>query len=362
MKSRCEQISNTESQPRPSCVVLASRSRPVSFHGLSLFLYLFSPPFSAALLAGATGIPDFRTPGTGLYSQLEEYGACSQLTNANLPPANTIAPPTNAIAPPTNAIVPPPTPLCRQPTPLCRQGLPTPESVFQLEFFKDNPVPFCTLARELFPGQHKPTATHAFLRLLQDKGLLLRCYTQNIDTLERVAGIAPENLVEAHGSFGSASCVECQTAVALQTYRDQIDQSATPHCGCTLNIPPPIAPPAEAAVAAAREGLAVAVAGKAGKSMMDMPLAQYMDLGMAVSRAQSHLDGIEAVVAEHPAKQMAWEAGPKTRVCPGLVKSDIVFFGEKTAVGSGKSCLSAVLPLPVCCPSLTFHCRFNAFH
>ena len=37
---------------------------------------------------------------------------------------------------------------------------------------------------------------------------LLRCYTQNIDTLERVAGVAPERLVEAHGSFGDVRCIE----------------------------------------------------------------------------------------------------------------------------------------------------------
>ena len=33
-------------------------------------------------------------------------------------------------------------------------------------------------------------------------GRLLRNFTQNIDTLERVAGIPAEKLVEAHGSFG----------------------------------------------------------------------------------------------------------------------------------------------------------------
>ena len=44
-------------------------------------------------------------------------------------------------------------------------------------------------------------------RLLEEKGLLLRHYTQNIDTLERVAGISGEHLVEAHGTFHSAHCI-----------------------------------------------------------------------------------------------------------------------------------------------------------
>ena len=39
------------------------------------------------------------------------------------------------------------------------------------------------------------------------QGLLLRHYTQNIDTLERAAGIDPELLVEAHGTFATAHCI-----------------------------------------------------------------------------------------------------------------------------------------------------------
>lgn len=41
------------------------------------------------------------------------------------------------------------------------------------------------LAKELYPGNYRPNVTHYFLRLLHDKGLLLRLYTQNIDGLER---------------------------------------------------------------------------------------------------------------------------------------------------------------------------------
>ena len=35
-------------------------------------------------------------------------------------------------------------------------------------------------------------------------------------------------------------------------------------------------------------------------------------------------------VATYLARRKAWADAPKTRMCPGLVKSDIVFFGEKT--------------------------------
>lgn len=36
------------------------------------------------------------------------------------------------------------------------------------------------------------------------------CWTQNIDTLERAAGVPGEKLVEAHGSFASQRCIECK--------------------------------------------------------------------------------------------------------------------------------------------------------
>ncbi|KAJ3082352.1 NAD-dependent protein deacetylase sirtuin-2, partial [Rhizoclosmatium hyalinum] len=43
--------------------------------------------------------------------------------------------------------------------------------------------------------------------LLSNKNLLLRNFTQNIDTLERITGINPSYIIESHGSFASASCI-----------------------------------------------------------------------------------------------------------------------------------------------------------
>ena len=126
--------------------------------------------------------------------------------------------------------------------------LPSPEAVFSIDFFDTNPKcgamciscvvrvppacalcwpcvslvraihhahrngagrPFFMLARELYPGRFEPTRTHYFLRLLAEKGLLRRLYTQNIDTLETVAGVPADSLVEAHGSFAAARCRAC---------------------------------------------------------------------------------------------------------------------------------------------------------
>jgi NAD-dependent SIR2 family protein deacetylase len=49
--------------------------------------------------------------------------------------------------------------------------------------------------------------SHYFLRLLEQKNILLRLYTQNIDALERIAGVDPDLLIEAHGSFNTAHCL-----------------------------------------------------------------------------------------------------------------------------------------------------------
>ncbi|NXE02549.1 SIR2 deacetylase, partial [Chaetorhynchus papuensis] len=135
-------------------------------------------------ISTSAGIPDFRSPGTGLYSNLQSY------------------------------------------------NLPYPEAIFEIGFFKKHPEPFFALARELYPGQFKPTVCHYFMRLLQDKGLLLRCYTQNIDTLERVAGLDPELLVEAHGTFFTSHCLRpsCRQRYGLAWMRERIFSSLVPKC------------------------------------------------------------------------------------------------------------------------------------
>jgi NAD-dependent histone deacetylase SIR2 len=50
---------------------------------------------------------------------------------------------------------------------------------------------------------------------------LLTNFTQNIDNLEGHAGILPEKLIQCHGSFATASCVECKYKVrGEEIYKD----------------------------------------------------------------------------------------------------------------------------------------------
>jgi NAD-dependent deacetylase sirtuin 2 len=124
--------------------------------------------------AGAStnaGIPDFRSPETGLYANIKRF------------------------------------------------NLPYPEAIFDLEYFARDPRPFYSLCREMWPGRFYPTAAHRFVRTLQDRGLLLRCYTQNIDGLESLAGIADDKLVCAHGSFEDAHCISSGRRVPIAELR-----------------------------------------------------------------------------------------------------------------------------------------------
>ncbi len=68
---------------------------------------------------------------------------------------------------------------------LAEYDLPDPTAVFDIGFFAYNPKPFFKLAKELYPGNYQPNIVHHFIKLLHDKGVLLRMYTQNIDALER---------------------------------------------------------------------------------------------------------------------------------------------------------------------------------
>ncbi|XP_039077474.1 NAD-dependent protein deacetylase sirtuin-3, mitochondrial isoform X2 [Hyaena hyaena] len=124
---------------------------------------------------------------------------------------------------------------------LQQYDLPYPEAIFELTFFYHNPKPFFTLAKELHPRSYRPNVIHYFLRLLHDKGLLLRLYTQNIDGLERVAGIPASKLVEAHGSFASATCTVCRRPFPGEHIWAEVMVDRIPRCPvCTGIVKPDI--------------------------------------------------------------------------------------------------------------------------
>lgn len=53
------------------------------------------------------------------------------------------------------------------------------------------------MLQEIYPGQFQPSLCHKFISMLDKQGTLLRNYTQNIDTLEQVAGV--QRIIQCHG-------------------------------------------------------------------------------------------------------------------------------------------------------------------
>ncbi|VDK81416.1 unnamed protein product [Litomosoides sigmodontis] len=106
--------------------------------------------------------------------------------------------------------------------------LPDPTAMFDINYFSKNPKPFFEFARELFPGRYEASICHYFIKALEDSGKLLRNYTQNIDTLEQVAGI--KRIVQCHGSFATATCRNCGLKVNSEAIREDIDSGRIAMC------------------------------------------------------------------------------------------------------------------------------------
>lgn len=73
-----------------------------------------------------------------------------------------------------------------------------------------------------------PTATHSFIRQLQDRGQLLRCYTQNIDCLEDPIDLS---VVRLHGSMDKVKCTLCAASYDFTVdYQNQFRNGQPPVC------------------------------------------------------------------------------------------------------------------------------------
>uniref|UniRef100_A0A914HJT4 Deacetylase sirtuin-type domain-containing protein n=1 Tax=Globodera rostochiensis TaxID=31243 RepID=A0A914HJT4_GLORO len=174
---------DTASQPKQK---LAS----LDLEGIASFIREEQPDIVFMVGAGlstSAGIPDFRTPGTGLYDNLQQY------------------------------------------------DIPHPQAIFEINYFKRNPEPFFVLAKETFHDDIKPTPAHHFIRLVEEKGLLRRCFTQNIDALEYEAGVKDEKVVTAHGSYRTGTCLSCKKKYSQQWLRAQVNATKVPHCAVCKN-------------------------------------------------------------------------------------------------------------------------------
>ncbi|XP_064649610.1 NAD-dependent protein deacetylase sirtuin-2-like [Lineus longissimus] len=152
-------------------------------------------------ISTSAGIPDYRSPGTGMLDIMKPEVA--------------------------------------------KFGLPDAKAVYTYEFFKDNPEPYYYFASQRFPSTEraKPTAAHYFIRLMGEKGLLLRNFTQNIDNLERLAGQSPEKLVQVHGNYHNCYCQKCYEEYTWNWCLEAVKKDKIPKCvqnGCDGIIRPDI--------------------------------------------------------------------------------------------------------------------------
>ena len=136
---------------------------------------------SGAGLSVSAGIPDFRSPKSGLYNNLKGF------------------------------------------------YLPFPQAIFTLFYFKWNPGPFYTIFQRMIK-KYFPTKAHYFIRLLQDKGILLTNFTQNIDGLEIDAGINPDRLFQAHGKITSSHCASCRAEVDQELIMSHLIKGEPLYC------------------------------------------------------------------------------------------------------------------------------------
>ncbi|OBA22792.1 SIR2-domain-containing protein [Metschnikowia bicuspidata var. bicuspidata NRRL YB-4993] len=109
-------------------------------------------------------------------------------------------------------------------------GLEDPQEVFDIRVFHDNPMVFYSIAHMILPPKDVRAPLHRFLTLLQDKGKLLRNYTQNIDNIEANAGLRPEKMVQCHGSLASASCVTCRYQVEGTRLYPALEKGELAYC------------------------------------------------------------------------------------------------------------------------------------
>jgi NAD-dependent deacetylase len=148
---------------------------------------------SVVALTGAgisvpSGIPDFRSPRTGLWAQVD------------------------------------------------------PMEVAHIDVFQRDPERFWAFYGGRFDAldDKRPNRAHELLAAFEREGLLEAVITQNIDRLHARAG--SRELIEVHGSIASSSCLECGARFPLADVRERQAAGAggVPRCDCGTPLKPDV--------------------------------------------------------------------------------------------------------------------------
>lgn len=112
------------------------------------------------------------------------------------------------------------------------------KSVVSLDGFLHNPSNYYAYALELYPVRKsaKPNKAHKLLANLEKKGYLKGIITQNVDGLHQEA--ESEIVHELHGSLRQAVCLECTTLFPMENIMERVKVGENPplceHCGGLL--------------------------------------------------------------------------------------------------------------------------------
>jgi NAD-dependent deacetylase len=105
-----------------------------------------------------------------------------------------------------------------------------PMEVAHIDVFERDPARFWSYYRPRFHalGDKEPNAAHEALAELERRGLIEGVITQNIDRLHRAAG--SREVVEVHGSIAASTCRDCAASYEIEQVEALFDDDGVAVC------------------------------------------------------------------------------------------------------------------------------------
>ncbi|NPV89431.1 MAG: NAD-dependent protein deacylase [Firmicutes bacterium] len=158
---------------------------------LAKLAQMFKSSKRAIVLTGAgisteSGIPDFRSPGTGLWEKMDPMEEASRQAFARNP----------------------------------------------VRFYQHGFAPFFMVL------EAKPNPAHEVLAWMEKEGFIVGVITQNIDGLHQKAG--SRNVREVHGHMRSGTCTGCREVYPVSYILEEKNQGRAPKCDCGSYIRPDV--------------------------------------------------------------------------------------------------------------------------